>query len=553
MADDTPHYTMEVRNGILHKEPQQFSMFQSPLGTFHTAEHLPTKLVKHWFCYICPMMSTFDSEINYNRRIAESSWSMSKPVFYTIQAMAAACLADSQPHIRLVLPSLRLQAVAAVNQGIADARKSKGVGIAADLVFALFALGSSSSWSNFQPAISEHAWLDVAREILDLWKAELSALDFLFHSYFCQALSYWEMLEVIAGRGFVSLERTWRKPRHQPNLRQAPESTEWSSDDLVVHGPWPQDSGQSLLGTRPNSWCGISNEVIDIFGQVLNLCRIARHRAIYSTATILEMEDIPLCDKLLAQSLQHELISMDFNAFISAEEARGFPVLTRDDNTPVSHLVQTAEAYRIASLLQLRLTFGDLPTITWKRPRVGGNPNSSHNPTTSFITDEPMVSCAGSSQSLAIDLVNILDHIPAHSGSKSIHPVLYLSAAAGLRLQPHPSTAMVSSHDLPIGMDTQEATGSIHTDDGSSIKLARPDSALDNHTATLDLNTDVTRARVVARRRLSALERPLAHKARNNMLRLVDTIWHEYDSSPSAAETHWLDITRKHGLNVTLW
>ncbi|KAI6786018.1 uncharacterized protein J7T54_006357 [Emericellopsis cladophorae] len=164
-----------------------------------------------------------------------------------------------------------------------------------------------------------------------------------------------------------------------------------------------------------------------------------------------------------------------------------------------------------------------------------------------------MVSCTGSSQKMAIDLVNILDHIPDHSGSKSIHPVLYLSAAAGLRLEPHPSTTPLSSHDPHMWPETQEATTSIHTDGGPSIKRNRPDSAQDHHAATLELNSSVSRARIVTRRRLSALERPLAHKARNNMLRVVDTIWHEYDISPPASAVHWLDITRKHGLSITLW
>ena len=304
---------------------------------------------------------------------------------------------------------------------------------------------------------------------------------------------------------------------------------------------------------RPNSWCGTFNEVIDIFGQVLNLCRSARHRDIDSTDTNFGADDAALCDISVAQPLRHDLITMGLNAFIGAEEARGFPVLTRDDNTPVSHLLQTAEAFRIASLLQLRLAFGDLPAINCKRPGVGGNLKSSQNPTTTFIADEPMVSCTSSSQRMAIDLVNIFDHIPANSGSKSIHPVLYLSAAAGLRLEHHPGTARLSSHDPHERPDTNQSTTSFPADGGPSIKRIRPVSALNNHTATLELNSDVSKARIVTRRRLSALEHPLAHKARENISRVVDTIWHEYDSLPSASAVHWLDIMRKHVLSIAMW
>lgn len=62
----------------------------------------------------------------------------------------------------------------------------------------------------------------------------------------------------------------------------------------------------------------------------------------------------------LAHELQSELLQMDLDGLISREEASGFPVQTRDANTPVSHLSQSAEAYRLAALLQLHLTFNDL-------------------------------------------------------------------------------------------------------------------------------------------------------------------------------------------------
>lgn len=35
--------------------------------------HLSTSLIEYWFCRVCPMWSVFDSDVNYNRQIAQDS------------------------------------------------------------------------------------------------------------------------------------------------------------------------------------------------------------------------------------------------------------------------------------------------------------------------------------------------------------------------------------------------------------------------------------------------------------------------------------------------
>jgi hypothetical protein len=51
---------------------------------------------------------------------------------------------------------------------------------------------------------------------------------------------------------------------------------------------------------------------------------------------------------------------VDFKTIVLLEEPQDFDVDKRDDNAPVSHLLETAEAYRKAGLLQLYLTFDNL-------------------------------------------------------------------------------------------------------------------------------------------------------------------------------------------------
>ncbi|KAE8416731.1 hypothetical protein BDV36DRAFT_296736 [Aspergillus pseudocaelatus] len=138
------------------------------------------------------------------------------------------------------------------------------------------------------------------------------------------------------------------------------------------------------------------------------------------------------CDIFLACDLRTELLAMDFSTLMLMEETQGLPVQTRDDNTPIFHPLQTAEAYRQAALLQLHLTFNGLFMIPEERHGdfiiTDALPNDKIGDT---VVNEQ--SRAEFLLTLALQLVAILEQIPADSGSKSNHHMLYVSAAAVLR------------------------------------------------------------------------------------------------------------------------
>ncbi|KAJ4196933.1 hypothetical protein NW767_009176 [Fusarium falciforme] len=359
---------------------------------------MPTALVEHWFRYICPTRSTFDSETNYNRRLACNTWSTSEAVFYTLQAMSAEY---SMPHLS---KDLRAQAVAAVDQEMNRIRGVQTTIVTVDLVFAVFKLGTSLSG---RPDTGEHSWSDLAHELLTIWGMHLSAADVLFHAYFCQALTYWEMVLAAIGGGSIPCRIDRKRWKYENSAQR---KMQLFDSDCSTPGPQPlsYDPGLNLLGTRPNSWCGISNEVIDIFGQVLALCHtVVRSNRSTTTDTLYDMS--------LAHEFQGQLLAMDFDTLVLMDEVNGYFVETRDDKTPISHLLQTAEAYRQAALLQLHLTFNHLSADT--------------TPRTEFLLG------------LVLRLLGTLEQIPPDSGSRTIHPMLYLSAAAGLRhLEPSVST-----------------------------------------------------------------------------------------------------------------
>ncbi|KAF5630098.1 4-hydroxybenzoate benzoate ligase [Fusarium sp. NRRL 52700] len=400
--------------------------------------HISTTLIEYWFRYICPVRSTFDSDVNNNRSLARDSWATSEAVFYTMQVMSAVCLVDTMPHLRQTLPTLREQSTLAITQGISQVRNLGLSPVTADLVFAVLARGTSSHW--ITPGNLDYSWLESARELLFMWNVGISASDALVHAYFCQALAYWEMLLALVGRGSNTSIIEKKRQKYQDKLHQAmlPEEGTFAT---ISHPHLSISSSFKPLGTLPNSWCGISNEVIETFGQILALCRSACDYNQDQRTVRLEIASKALCDIAVARELEKELLSMDFNALVLLEELQGFYVDTRDDNTPVSHLLETAEAYRKAGLLQLYLTFDDLAVNANGVQNAFANGCNDAGDKTSreiFLMD------------LTLQLVATLERIPAESGSKFIHPMLYVSAAAGLKFQryPDPQCPRTANNDL---------------------------------------------------------------------------------------------------------
>ncbi|GKU07666.1 unnamed protein product [Fusarium langsethiae] len=398
-----------------------YRIIQSPV-------HIPTTLVEYWFRHICPVRSTFDSKVNNNRSLVEGTWTTSEALFYTMQAMSAMCLMGDKPEIGDTLPLLREQAIFAIDKGISRIRTMQTARIPSDLVFAVFALGTSSHWTT--PTPSGRPWLESAREILSMWRLRLSAAEALLYNYFCQAFTYWEMLVTVVGYGsnFMAVEK--RRQMYRGRLFSTMGLEPDNSRVIRDENNFPSLSIK-IVGTLPNSWCGISDEVIEVFGQVLALCRSACDYSQSNTSITTEAATRTLCDIAVANDLKTELLNMDFDTIVLLEEVEGYYVETQDEKTPVSHLLQTAEAYRKAGLLQLYLGFDDL-IVSTDEGRAG---SAAAGPRLGDAVDKD--SRGGFLVDLALQLVAILETIPARSGSKFIHPMLYLSAAVGLRFGSH--------------------------------------------------------------------------------------------------------------------
>lgn len=527
---------------------------QHQLVPFHNTSivqapvHLSSTLIEYWFRHICPVRSTFDSNVNNNRTLPRNSWATSEAVFYTMQAMSAACLADTMPQVREALPSLRGQATLAITQGMSQVRNLGVARVTADLVFAVLAMGTSSHW--VIPGNSNYTWLDSARELLSIWAVGISAADALVHAYFRQALAYWEMLLTVVGREPNSSNVEKRRRKYGDKLRRAM-SLEADGLDSMRDEHQPISPSLKPLGTLPNSWCGVSNEVIEVFGQVLALCRSTCEYNRDKKSLTLDTASKTLCDIAVAHELEKELLSMDFDTIVLLEEVQGFYVVeTLDDNTPISHLLQTAEAYRKAGLLHLYLTFDDLPVNT----TVGRDGSTAMDGVPSEAMNKE--TRARSLVDMALQLVATLEKIPAESGSKFIHPMLYLSAAVGLRFDK--GTGGSRESQAPENLHNGSVDASNSQADWSLLDSMQPESCVSESPDALatfipQSILKIAEARRLVWSRLGMIRQAVPYKASDSLRRLVKTVWSEYDKPQSDASSMiWLKILSQSGLEMLL-
>ena len=503
--------------------------------------HLPTHLIECWFAHVCPIWSTFDSNCNNNRHIASVSWSSSAAVFHTLQHMSAAYMVHSRPELKDMLPAITVQAAHCIKKELSLLKTSSNPVVTIDLVFAVLALGTSLHWTNDALDV---CWLEDIRMLLNIWRKNMSPSQDLIHAYFRQATSYWQMLMCLV-RDDIVHEGLGRRRRKQENLLMAVISS--NEADLVAHPLSSPDIPPTPGGTTlPNSWCGASFEAIDLFGQVLALCRRARSRETRCKFTLRSSREA-ICDIQIAKELREELIALDVQMTMVVDELYGFTVDTRDAATPMAHLLLTADAYRKASLLQLYLTFDDLEV------RSAGD--------SSFETIN-ICSASGSSFSrtrklseLALQIITTLQEIPLDSRVRSIHPILYLAVAPGLKLStaehestdpysmrgPSQTTFMMDSEtspllDEPLDYDTLSAT----TTQGYAIDGEH----LDHSSSFLStFSSRIEHARSFVEERVNALRHVLPERPLTMVLELIHAIWnHNVISKSKAKDIHWMDI-----------
>lgn len=471
---------------------------------FYTPTHLPTILIQFWFSDVCPMWCIFDSDANYNRRFVYKSWASSEAVYFAVQSMSAACMLDTLPTLTPVLSSLTTKALTVIRSQVssfwATARLAT-LTIPADLLFAIFAMGTSLHWK-FGYELGGSLIKD-AQCIIGHYKGKLpvmSVSDRKHLAYFQKALICWEGLLCAADRDFTPISLTTRRDAHRSRIRA----------DLNEVMPLELQFGPSNLPMNElelHPWCGVSSEVLQKFGQVMSLCHLARRRR----ESIVQDVELELrCDTGVARELASELKMMNFNVDSHWINTGGLYTSTNDSDTPITHLLDIAEAYRQACFLQLCLTFDEIPIDDSAHPGIG-IPTSSNEQFGNQIPPTRVQRLIV----LSLRLTEQLKKIPAESGSRCMQPILYLCAACGLQIDSPPQFQDPTDNQEP---DFAAATFTL-----SALK--------------------VIQARSFVKKRLGILQQLLPPRYTGTALRLAEAIWAEYDrTAGGGSPLYWFDV-----------
>ncbi|ETN39425.1 uncharacterized protein HMPREF1541_05648 [Cyphellophora europaea CBS 101466] len=355
-------------------------------------QYSDTDLVDHYFSQVCRLYALFDSTKNPFRALVGHNWDSSGSISLAIQSMSCAHLANSNPAMERIGLNKQRQARISIHN---DLQLWRSGSISADRVLlAILLLGPTTSWHNASDIGLEH--LNIARELIN---AKLSQQRQpsdekarSLEQFFLHAMIYWEMM--IA---FVD---------SKDNVFSAdPDALEASLQQLNLNtdGP-PSTPPQEVV--KPHPWTGIAPHVQMLFAEVGRIMRRRVNNAHGPLAT---------------ESEQRWAAAVE-NALKAAEiPTSAFVLGSEDQNTPEDHLVQLAEAYRCAGLLQIYHVF---PSVLTARLQDGDDENPI-TPTTESMDDYRIA--------LAIHTLELVEALPISSGTSCLHPILVLTAGSELR------------------------------------------------------------------------------------------------------------------------
>jgi hypothetical protein len=411
-----------------------------------------TYLIDYWFRDVCPMWSAFDSNQNPNRILMSRIWTDSKAVLHSIKTMSATCLLPTLPHLRSEANTSARLAVKAIEEDLSELKldchepKKK---VPLDLFIALLCVGTTMCWLDTN--LLGLAYWKEAHRLLNYYNDIYWLLDEEEQqklTFFDNSCVYWDLLaSVVSNEGVDTLS--------------AAQETRVSS----IFG-----CQTSLV--KPHPWTGIAYTQQRLLSRTIALCRRHRMRIRNQLKTGNSDPQPNIKDLMDAYMISNELETMD--------QPSPQNVLDMGDRlSSPSHFTTLVSAFRLASLLQLHQTF-QLDVSSYSNTRAQRH----------FVLK------------LALELVKILKDIPVWSNTRCTQPILYITAASGLRFETTKDAGMLTPEVL-----------------------------------------EVHRARKFILDRLAALERSLPPKPIVVAQKLVQRIWQKYETEKGdAMDVHWIDV-----------
>lgn len=375
--------------------------------------HLPTELVHHYFSQVCQIFSSFDGSLNPFRTTIGKLFQNSAPIYYGIQSMAAAYLANHFPRMALVGVQMQQEAYKCLYQS--QILRRTGIEGLDRVLLSMLLVGQTTSWHVTGDLGLQH--LDMAKRLnrrrIAVQKTVADRQVQRQNQFFNHCLLYWDMVaSYVSDRDEVELEDTGQS-------NQEFISSDGADDD--------RDAAQVF----PHPWTGVAAEIQRMFCQAGRLIRRYRRTLMSEPLRVdflmLDLDAV-LTDPaaqayqivLRAQALEERLLAFELPSVTSIVDAG-------DDNTPPQHYILLAEAYRCAALLGIYRVF---PSVFHQRsPLTDGTSQQFFHNLNSGMYPSPSEWLV----SLAIHTLALLEQIPITSGTRCLQPLVFIIAAAELR------------------------------------------------------------------------------------------------------------------------
>ncbi|KAI9043312.1 uncharacterized protein KD926_003842 [Aspergillus affinis] len=347
---------------------------------------LESSLVEYYFQHVATIYSSFDGSMNPFRTMVGRVWASSQVLTWTLQSMAAACLARDFPHLKSQGVALRRQALNAIEDEAITGRTTEMS------LLSLIMLGQSASW-HLQADVGLSQYRLAKKIMASGQRRNNMTEDFSSPGrnsvFFQQSLHYWKML-----LSFVT-------PLDDPAC------------------PLGEPQGLSLpLQMIPHPWAIIAPDLMERIHEVGRL--VYKHRRMTMGSKFWRRTDFAILQDLIQDVGPIEAYLLNYQ--LPAQEDIVDP---RDDTTPVSHFLSVAQAYRLVALLQIYRIFPDILdkrlTSETPAPAFEGLPKPSSNSAEQWM------------QHLAMHTVRILRKVPFESHTRSIQAFLLVALSSELR------------------------------------------------------------------------------------------------------------------------
>ncbi|CAG8103398.1 unnamed protein product [Penicillium olsonii] len=467
-------------------DPDGLSILRQRLATTSVPSfliQLPVMLVQYWFHTVCNQWSSFDCPLNPFRIILSRLWSRNAAIYFAIQSMSAASLANDFPNMRAIGIQTQQQAIACINNAAQKGPKQTNDD---EYFLALLLVGSTTGWHN--PSDLGLTYLKAAQDHLSKQERRWSNSDPALakeHPLFKQCLLYWNLLAA-----FVAEESP---------IVDLESHTEISELDLSIY----LVDGQAL----PHPWTGSLRYALNLFYRTARVIRAAKtmHRRRDSTLdpSLIDLssmaEELDLRQK--AEIIEEKILFTGFSFYCG-------PVDIGDSNTPPSHFLTLAEAYRCAAILQIYHVFPDI--LQERLHKNEAADDESLIPALFLLlfpapTGWNSPSAEDLRHTLALHIVSLLDQLPLTSGTKVMQPVILAS----------------------ISSDLVFTSGSVLGASANAIPSLN----------TLDV--EIAQARRKVKMRLTEL---LLILPKLPMQRIVNVVHETWDRADSGLQEFWLDV-----------